>query len=266
MLKRKLVRAGFFGNGLLLTIVMFNDAGIKPAAGFMKAASDTSIIQQPLFNDSLIADSDLQVSALKIPEPVLNSQAAKFVKEYIAKSHKMLQEIKDGSQPYFKIIDSVFCMYDMPFELKYLAVIESRLKSKAVSRVGAVGPWQLMPATARSLKLKVTARCDERKYYYKSTVAAATYLRTLHNQFGDWLLVIAAYNSGPGMVSKAIKRSGSRNFWKLQYFLPKETRMHVKKFIATHYFFEGHGSATTLTKEELNNYNAMNLGVFAITK
>jgi membrane-bound lytic murein transglycosylase D len=264
MLKRKLVRASFFGNGLLLTIAMFNDAGIKSAAGLMKTVSDTSIQQS--FNDSSIANADLQVTLLKIPEPRLNSQATKFVKDYIAKSGKMLQEIKDVSQPYFKIIDSVFCIYDMPFELKYLAVIESRLKAKAISPVGAAGPWQLMPATARALNLKVTGKYDERKYYYKSTVAAAKYLRSLHNQFGDWLLAIAAYNAGPGMVSKAIKRSGSHNFWKLQYFLPKETRMHVKKFIATHYFFEGHGSATTLTKEEITNYNALSLGISAVTK
>ena len=266
MLKRKLVRASFFGNGLLLTIVMFNDTSLNPAPNFKKTVSDTSIQQSSIIGSS-IANADLPANLLtKMPQPGLNSHATKFVNDYISKSRKMLEEIRNGSQPYFKIIDSVFCMRDMPLELKYLAVIESRLKAKAVSPVGAVGPWQLMPATARLLNLKVTAKYDERKYYYKSTKAAAIYLRDLHNQFGDWLLVIAAYNAGPGAVTKAIKRSGSRNFWKLQYFLPQETRLHVKKFIATHYFFEGHGSITTLTKEEINNYNAMNLGVSAVTK
>jgi membrane-bound lytic murein transglycosylase D len=134
--------------------------------------------------------------------------------------------------------------------LKYLAVIESRLKSKAVSGAGAAGPWQLMPITARDLGLKVTRTRDERLDYSKSTHAAAKYLKYLYGQFQDWLLVIAAYNGGPGYVYNAIKKSRSRNFWDLQYLLPEETRNHVKKFISTHYMFEGQGGITTLTKSE----------------
>jgi membrane-bound lytic murein transglycosylase D len=266
MLKRKLVRAGFFGNGLLLTFAMFNEVNVNPVIDFRNAGTDTSI-QQLSINDSLATTVDLSGSLLSTSaHPALNSHATKFVKDYIAKSREMLEEIKEGSQPYFKIIDSIFCKYDVPLELKYLAVIESKLKAKAVSKVGAAGPWQLMPATARIFNLKVSGKYDERKYYYKSTIAAARYLQDLHNQFGDWLLTIAAYNAGPGGVLKAIKRSGSRNFWKLQYFLPEETRLHVKKFIATHYFFEGHGSVATLTKDEINNYKMMDLGVSAVTK
>jgi membrane-bound lytic murein transglycosylase D len=140
--------------------------------------------------------------------------------------------------------------YGLPKELKYLAVIESNLKSSAVSKVGAVGPWQLMPQTARDLGLKVTRSNDERKNYTKSTHAAALYLRDLYSELGDWLLVIAAYNGGTNNVYHAIRRSGSRNFWDLQYFLPLESRLHVKKFIGTQYTFEGQGSVTTLTKEE----------------
>jgi len=143
---------------------------------------------------------------------------------------------------------------DLPVQLKYLAVVESELKTTALSRVGAVGAWQLMPETARNYSLKVSSRYDERKHLYKSTVAAAKYLNYLHNIFNDWLLTIAAYNGGPGTVFKAIKRSGSRNFWKLQDFLPMETRLHVKRFISTHYFFEGEGSVTTLTKQEKEGY------------
>jgi membrane-bound lytic murein transglycosylase D len=129
-------------------------------------------------------------------------------------------------------------------------VIESNLKPTALSCVGAVGPWQLMPATARLLGLKVTHKVDERKNYYKSTKAAAIYLRDLYNELGDWLLVIAAYNGGTGNVYKAAKKSHSMDFWNLQYFLPAESRNHVKKFIGTQYTFEGQGSVTTLTKKE----------------
>jgi membrane-bound lytic murein transglycosylase D len=167
--------------------------------------------------------------AVYTPEIELHPFMEEFVKDYLKKNSEMLEKIKQKSDSYFSLMDKVFDKYDLPQELKYLAVIESRLKSSATSRVGAAGLWQLMPGTARVLGLKVTGTTDERRYAQKSSVAAAIYLNDLYKQFGDWLLVIAAYNSGPGGVLKAIKKSGSRDFWKLQQFLPKETRMHVKK-------------------------------------
>jgi len=127
--------------------------------------------------------------------------------------------------------------YGLPGELKYLAVIESELKSTARSRVGARGTWQLMAQTARDLGLRVNNRYDERTNIYKSTKAAALYLRDLHKQFKDWLLVLAAYNAGPLPVERAIHRSHSRNFWVLERYLPAESRQHVKRFIATAYYF-----------------------------
>jgi membrane-bound lytic murein transglycosylase D len=107
-----------------------------------------------------------------------------------------------------------------------------------------------MPQTARDLGLKVNRNVDERKNYYKSTRAAALYLRDLYNELGDWLLVIAAYNGGTANVHHAIRHSGSKDFWDLQYYLPAESRIHVKKFIGTQYTFEGQGSITTLTRAE----------------
>jgi Transglycosylase SLT domain len=188
------------------------------------------------------------------PKAPLNKMAAPFVKRYIRNSSGDLNSIKHRSTVPFGIIDSVFASYGLPVELKYLAVIESELKPAALSRVGALGPWQLMPGTAHILGLKVTSRNDERKSYSKSTRAAAKYLKDLYAQFGDWLLVIAAYNSGPAPVNHAMHMSGSRNFWALQNYLPKETSLHVKRFIATHYYFEGQGSLTTLTKKEAEEY------------
>ncbi|HMG68170.1 MAG TPA: lytic transglycosylase domain-containing protein, partial [Chitinophagaceae bacterium] len=107
-----------------------------------------------------------------------------------------------------------------------------------------------MPATAKKLGLKVGPYLDERTDYFKSTYAAARYLSDLFTIYGDWLLVIAAYNGGAGNVNYAMRKSGSRNFWELQYYLPEESRNHVKKFIATHYIMEGNGGITTVTKEE----------------
>ena len=177
----------------------------------------------------------------------LNKHAKQFVKTYIRQNRENLCSIKLRSGSPFFIIDSVLNHYRLPVQLKYLAVIESELKTRAVSKVGAAGPWQLMPATARIMGLKVNSRRDERKDYYKSTQAAARHLNDLHEEFGDWLLVFAAYNAGEGPVYSAIQLSGSRNFWKLQHYLPEETREYVNKFIATCYYFEGAHSLSLLS-------------------
>jgi membrane-bound lytic murein transglycosylase D len=176
-------------------------------------------------------------------------QGMNFVSHYIRNNDDDLLTIKKRSEGPFTIIDSVLNHYGLPLQLKYLAVIESELKPSALSRVGARGPWQLMPGTAHELGLKVNHRSDERTNYYKSTRAAAKYLKDLHREFGDWLLVLAAYNGGPLPVYRAIHRSHSKNFWTLQNYLPAESRMHVKRFIATAYYFERADSvATTVTQ------------------
>jgi membrane-bound lytic murein transglycosylase D len=176
--------------------------------------------------------------------PLPDQQGMRFVKHYIKNNDECLLIVKQRSEVPFSIIDSVFTRYGLPLELKYLAVIESELKTSAVSRVGAKGPWQLMPGTAHELGLKVNRHSDERVNYYKSTRAAAKYLRDLHREFGDWLLVLAAYNGGPLPVIRAIHKSHSRNFWTLQRYLPAESRDHVKKFIATAWYFEGADTTT----------------------
>lgn len=168
-----------------------------------------------------------------------NERGMRFVTSYIRHNDQDLYVVKQRSEGPFSIIDSVLGRYGLPPQLKYLAVIESELKPSALSRVGARGPWQLMPTTGRELGLKVNRRADDRTNYYKSTVAAAKYLRDLHREFGDWLLVLAAYNGGPRPVYRAIHKAHSRSFWELQKYLPAESRRHVKKFIATAYYFEG---------------------------
>jgi len=185
---------------------------------------------------------------------ILNRHVKKFVKNYIQENRISLHKIEQRSSSPFVIIDSILLGYNLPVQLKYLAVVESELKTRAVSRVGAVGPWQLMPVTGRILGLKINSRVDERKNYYKSTRAAARYLKDLHDVYGDWLLVFAAYNGGEGTVNAAIKKSGSRNFWKLRQYLPQETREYVNKFIATCFYFEGGYSSELLTKTTRFSY------------
>lgn len=184
-----------------------------------------------------------QLITAPIPE-----KGMKFVSSYIRNNDDCLTSVKHRSEGPFAIIDSVLDHYGLPQQLKYLAVIESELKTTAVSRVGAKGPWQLMPSTAHVLGLKVNRRSDERTNYYKSTRAAAKYLRDLHREFGDWLLVLAAYNGGPRPVCRAIRKSHSRNFWVLQRYLPVESRQHVKKFIATAWYFENAGNTMNIAK------------------
>ena len=183
----------------------------------------------------------------------LNPQAVSFVEDYIEKNREDITEIRNWGKPYLDVMENILVQHGLPKELKYLAVIESNLKSTARSGVGAVGPWQFMPETARRMGLKVSARYDERKDMTKSTHAASKYLSSLFDIYGDWLLVIAAYNGGAGRVNAAIKKSGSKDFWTLQRYLPTESKNHVKKFIATHYLLEGQGSIATVTKDEAKN-------------
>ncbi len=205
-----------------------------------------------VWDSSLTYENNNSVS--RRAEIRLHPSIENFVEDYHEKNYLLFEKLKQNNFHYLNTIDKIFFRHDLPVQLKYMAVVESKLKPGALSPVGAAGLWQFMPATAKKYGLKVSAGIDERKNAWKSTVAAARYLKKLYSLFGDWLLVIAAYNSGPAPVYKAIKKSGSRNFWQLQYFLPKESRVHVKKFIATHYYFEGKGSLVTLGKNETEDY------------
>lgn len=184
----------------------------------------------------------------------LNPMAVSFVEKYISQNRKGYESMKDWGRPYFNLMDQVLDQHGVPKEMKYLAVIESGLRADALSKMGALGPWNFMPATAQLYGLKVSRYNDERTDYIKSTHAAARMLTALYTKYGDWLLVIAAYNGGSGNVDRAIRKAkGSRDFWTLQYFLPAESMNHVKKFIGTHYIFEGEGGITTVTKDEMKD-------------
>jgi len=137
---------------------------------------------------------------------------------------------------YFPIIEDIFDSYGLPTELKYMAVIESALNTNAVSRMGATGLWQFMYSTGRFYGLTINSVVDERRDPVRSTHAAARYLKDLYNIYNDWILVIAAYNCGPGNVNKAIRRSGNRkDYWQIYYRLPRETRGYIPQYIAAAY-------------------------------
>lgn len=197
-------------------------------------------------------DDEFQSPGISLEE--MHPVAIRFTRDYETVMGRKLTSIGDKIKPQFHIIETILTKYNLPTELKYLAIVESQLESRARSHMGAVGPWQFMPATARTMGLKVTKYTDERRDLSKSTHAAARYLRNLYNIYNDWLLVIAAYNGGPGNVNKAIAKSGSRNFWELERFLPAESRKHVKKYIATQFIMAGYGGLTALTQAETERF------------
>src|SRR5436190_2023576 len=235
MLRQKLYSAG-----LLIYCSLITVSNIQKGSG-----SGTKIVttNNTIYNDTIISHAP----ALTLPGFDLNQAALQFAKAYVKENIWDLEKLKKGIRSKFSIINPVFFKYNVPPELKYLAIVESNLDTDtACSSAGARGIWQLMPVTACELGLKITDSVDERLHVYKSSAAAAKYLKQLYAEFGDWLLVIAAYNSGPAKVTRAINLSGSSNFWQLQNFLPAETRNHVKKFVSMLYFFEGQDKATEL--------------------
>ena len=226
MFKRKLIRAGLLGYLLLI----INSGSTQSE---ISNISNNAAVSDPTFlNQTLYFPADSQ----------LNNAAVKFVRSYLKKNKYGLTQLKKKSKSSFAIINSILLKNNVPVELKYLAVVESGLKTNLINSVGAAGLWQLMPTTAHELGLKVTPGYDERLHIYKSTKAITKYLKQLYDQYGDWLLVVAAYNSGPLYVNRAIRLSGSHDFWQLQNWLPAETRNHVKKFISIQYYFEEQGS------------------------
>lgn len=210
--------------------------GTKPAAKNAMAkdtASKTNLIAEskPLYGPVPLAGTKSYFGEK-------NEYVNDYVRKYLEAHNATLFHVQNASAKPFSLIDTVLSKKQLPKELKYLAVIESALNHKAVSKAGAVGPWQLMESTAKMMGLSVTRRKDDRTDWAKSTAAATKYLELLYSQLNDWLLVIAAYNSGPTPVQRAIDRTGSRNFWDIKEHLPKETQGHVLAFIATASIFE----------------------------
>lgn len=175
--------------------------------------------------------SDLDVQHNAILEYSINA--------YLKNQKNDVANLIDKSKLYFPIFEKYLAKYDLPEAIKYLAVVESRLKPNARSYMGAKGLWQFMPYTGIEYGLKINRRVDERLDPIKATEAACKYLSNLYKQFGDWNLALAAYNSGPGNVRKAIRRSGGyKDFWKIRKYLPKETRDYIPSFYTTFYLFE----------------------------
>ncbi|MFV8225336.1 LysM peptidoglycan-binding domain-containing protein [Christiangramia aquimixticola] len=241
-----------------------NDSAKVKLADFPHARTIDSLWKLELTNSDLFAE--MQQSILdqdyedvvydELPTDTLKARLAKLnartpfnveynpilesvIKSYLKRNKKSMERLMALSTYYFPLYEQELDKYDIPLEIKYLSIVESALNPKAKSRVGATGLWQFMFATGKMHGLDVSSYVDERMDPARSTEAAAQYLASLYKVFGDWNLVLASYNSGPGNVSKAIRRSGgSTDYWKLRHYLPRETAGYVPAFLATLYLFE----------------------------
>lgn len=170
-----------------------------------------------------------------------NPHLEQSIKYYLKNRKRSFERLIGMSEYYFPFFEEALAKYNLPLEIKYLAIVESALNPKAVSRVGATGLWQFMYGTAKQYKLEVNTYVDERSDLLKATDAACQYMSNMYQIFGDWDMVLASYNAGPGNVSKAIRRSGGKqNYWNIRPFLPKETQGYVPAFLATMYVYEFH--------------------------
>lgn len=211
----------------------------------IKAQNELTIIQDNFASQPYDKTPDLvfeyRMESLNQNSPIqltYNKTVKIFIDFYLIKNKSLVSKLMGLSKFYFPLFEAELDKNNLPMELKYLPVIESALNPNARSRSGAVGLWQFIYDTGKLLGLKTNSFIDERKDPIKSTQAACEYLSFLYSVFGDWQLVLAAYNSGPGTVKKAIERSGGKtNFWDIRPFLPRETRNYVPIFIAANYVF-----------------------------
>ncbi len=190
----------------------------------------------PEYSDSIIM---ARLETLNKATP-LNLDYNRYVKSYISvyvdRRRELTSRVLGLAELYYPLFEEKLDQFDIPLELKHLAVVESALNATAKSRVGASGLWQFMYNTGRIYGLEVDSYVDYRSDPYKSTIAACRYMRYLYKMYGDWNMVLAAYNSGPGNVNKAIRRSGGkRDYWEIRDYLPRETRSYVPAFIAVNY-------------------------------
>ena len=210
--------------------------------------SDASML--PVFTN---ADYSWRIEKLNEASPVqldFNDIVKRYIDVYSIRHRDKTARILGLSEIYFPIFEEYLDKYDLPLELKYIAVIESALNPKAKSKSGATGLWQFMYHASRMFDLKISSYVDERMDPVKSTDAACKYLQYLYRIFGDWQLAIAAYNGGPGVVRDAIKASGGKtNFWDIAAYLPDQTRTYVPAFIAVNYVMNYNQEHNIVPKE-----------------
>ena len=190
----------------------------------------------PVYDDYTYQSRLAKLDAVSPFDLIYNEHVKGFINLYTVRKRESVSRMMGVAQLYYPMFEEVMDKYNIPLELKHLAVIESALIPYARSKVGAMGLWQFMYPTGKMYGLNVSSYIDQRCDPYKATIAAAEYLKSLYNMFGDWQMVLAAYNAGPGTISKAIRRSGGKKtYWEIRPYLPTETQGYVPAFIAANY-------------------------------
>lgn len=214
------------------------DRELDLVAHFADEDFDDSTVEQRVNTEDLKKRLE-QINAETPFHLSYNPVLERVVNAYLKNRKKYYPVLMARAEYYFPMFEEHLDAFNIPLELKYLAIVESALKPRARSHVGATGLWQFMYATGKQYGLKTSSYVDEREDPVKATRAACAYLEDLYQMFGDWDLALAAYNSGPGNVSKAIRRSGGyTNYWNIRPYLPRETAGYVPAFYATLYLFE----------------------------
>lgn len=190
----------------------------------------------PRYDDMILESRLVKLDAASPFDLQYNPVVKGYIDMYTIRRRELVSRMMALSQFYFPMFEEQLDKYNLPLELKYLAICESALNPMAKSRSGAMGLWQFMYPTGKIYGLKVSSYVDERCDPYKSTIAACEYFQYLYGLFGDWQMVLAAYNCGPGNINKAIRRSGGKTtYWEIRPYLPKETQGYVPAFIAVNY-------------------------------
>ncbi len=219
------------------TTVVAQSSASSSNAEYRQNSPYPAIVQIPTFSESELIN---RVKGMRsdVVTPRFNNIVKSYINTYTVKNRPKAEAMLGRTVMYFPMFDKYLKESGLPNDLKYLSIVESALDPTAVSRSGAVGLWQFMPATGKEYGLKVSSGMDQRRDPHMSTKAAFVYLKRLYQRFGSWELALAAYNGGPGRVNRAVRRGGSHDFWAIRKYLPVETRNYVPAFIAACYMMQ----------------------------
>ena len=253
---------------IILTITALLLFQLAVASSLDICLSDSTKSKKEIENKTKDLESNIIKTRLKILNEkspidlVYNKAVENSINSYLGKNKKLISRMLGLAPQYFPMFESSLDKYNIPLEFKYLAIVESALNPRARSPSGAKGLWQFMYLTGKQYNLNVTSYLDERQDPYKSTEAACQYFAKLYEMFGDWNLVLAAYNGGPGYLSRTMAKTGLYDYWQLRPYLRRETRGYVPAFIAVNYamnYYQEHGIEIALPQNFINEIDTITL-------
>lgn len=224
----------YLNSALIFAVLFTSFHSIFAQSSTVEGQVIQSYTSVPVYTDNELI-SRINSMQNRIIPPRFDRVVKSYIGTYTVRKRAHTEKMLGRTNLYFPLFEKYAAEMNLPYDIKYLSVVESALNPRALSRSGAAGLWQFMPATGREYGLKINSLVDERRDPNKSTAAAMKYLSRLYKRYGDWALALAAYNGGPGRVNRAIKRGRSKNFWRIRKYLPRETRAYVPAFVAASY-------------------------------